>query len=93
MDRSSAMLLMFLVTSACLMASTTARKLLLATEGMSNNPNTSGKGLFLSALWKGTTPSSSPSRKVHATVVEDLKFIQRHHERILQSVPSPGVGH
>lgn len=51
--------------------------------------------LFLSALPKGTIPSSSPSKKGHAVVVDE-KLIARHLiaiDRLLRSVPSPGAGH
>ncbi|RWR96294.1 putative B-cell lymphoma 6 protein [Cinnamomum micranthum f. kanehirae] len=51
--------------------------------------------LILSALPKGSVPSSGPSKKVHSTIVDE-KLFARHLERmdrILKSVPSPGAGH
>ncbi|KAG7034658.1 Precursor of CEP14, partial [Cucurbita argyrosperma subsp. argyrosperma] len=45
--------------------------------------------LFLAALPKGTVPSSTPSKKGHAMVL-DQKLTARH---LVQSVPSPGIGH
>lgn len=52
--------------------------------------------LFLSVLPKGEVPSSStPSNKGHADVIDE-KLVARHLisiNRILRSVPSPGVGH
>ncbi|KAJ0017919.1 hypothetical protein Pint_10345 [Pistacia integerrima] len=53
------------------------------------------KSLFLSALPKGTVPSSTPSKRTHATL-DDEKLFARHLasiDRILRSVPSPGIGH
>ncbi|KAL5989794.1 hypothetical protein ACLOJK_010688 [Asimina triloba] len=52
-------------------------------------------GLFLSALPKGGVPPSSPSNKGHAVVVDEKLFTMHltKMDRILTSVPSPGVGH
>lgn len=50
---------------------------------------------FLTALPKGSVPASTPSRKGHSTTVDE-KLVSRHLaelQRILRSVPSPGVGH
>ncbi|EXC10941.1 hypothetical protein L484_004840 [Morus notabilis] len=55
----------------------------------------SDKSMFLSALPKGRVPSSAPTKKGHADVVNQ-KLIARHLiavDRSLRSVPSPGVGH
>lgn len=52
--------------------------------------------LFLSALPKGTVPSSSPTKKGHAVVVDE-KLIERHliskDRDLIVSIPSPGIGH
>ncbi|KAG7026512.1 Precursor of CEP14, partial [Cucurbita argyrosperma subsp. argyrosperma] len=45
--------------------------------------------LFLAALPKGTVPSSAPSKKAHALLL-DQKLTARH---LVESVPSPGIGH
>ncbi|KAL6546474.1 hypothetical protein OROMI_022195 [Orobanche minor] len=58
-------------------------------------PPPSADSLYMAALPKGTVPASTPSKKGHASTV-DQKLIARHlaaTDRILQSVPSPGVGH
>ncbi|MFS8015851.1 putative precursor of CEP13/CEP14 [Helianthus anomalus] len=50
--------------------------------------------LYLNALPKGTVPASTPSKKGHASITNE-KLITRHLitvDRILRSVPSPGVG-
>ncbi|KAF7803270.1 precursor of CEP14 [Senna tora] len=60
-----------------------------------HHSSNSRDSLFLTALPKGTVPSSTPSRKGHAVVV-DQKLIARHLialDRLLRSVPSPGAGH
>ncbi|GMH30481.1 hypothetical protein Nepgr_032324 [Nepenthes gracilis] len=92
MDRLRATLLIMLLVASCfLIASTHARKLI-----QDGGKSSSWDNLFLSALPKGTTPSSSPSKRVHGTALEDHKLFQRHLSsihRFLQSVPSPGVGH
>ncbi|KAF8391204.1 hypothetical protein HHK36_023506 [Tetracentron sinense] len=51
--------------------------------------------LVLSALPKGTIPPSSPSKKGHAMLVNEKLFTLHlaRVDRILRSVPSPGVGH
>ncbi|CAN8290853.1 unnamed protein product [Cochlearia groenlandica] len=53
------------------------------------------KSTTLAALPKGKIPSSTPSKKVHATV-SAVKLRSRKLssvDRFLRSVPSPGVGH
>lgn len=50
--------------------------------------------LFKNALPKGTVPASSPSKKGHAYTVDE-KLVARHLaalDRILRSVPAPGIG-
>ncbi|KAF8413711.1 hypothetical protein HHK36_001703 [Tetracentron sinense] len=51
--------------------------------------------LFLSALPKGTIPPSSPSKKGHAMIINEKLFALplASIDRILRSVPSPGIGH
>ncbi|KAF7146812.1 hypothetical protein RHSIM_Rhsim04G0027000 [Rhododendron simsii] len=51
--------------------------------------------LILSALPKGTTPRSSPSYKGHAMAINERLYVLPipHADRVLQAVPSPGVGH
>lgn len=51
--------------------------------------------LYLESLPKGKVPASTPSKKNH-DVTFDEKLVARHLaalDRILRSVPSPGVGH
>lgn len=51
--------------------------------------------LYLNALPKGKVPASTPSNKGHENIIDE-KLIARHLvavDRILRSVPSPGVGH
>lgn len=51
--------------------------------------------LDLSALPKGKVPASTPSYKSHEPIIDE-KLIAHHLlavDRILRSVPSPGVGH
>ncbi|KAJ0693440.1 putative precursor of CEP13/CEP14 [Helianthus annuus] len=50
--------------------------------------------LYLNALPKGIVPASTPSKKGHASITNE-KLITRHLiavDRILRSVPSPGIG-
>ncbi|KAK2975170.1 hypothetical protein RJ640_017383 [Escallonia rubra] len=65
-----------------------ARKLL-------NAQDKKAPSLYLVSLPKGKVPASTPSKRGHATTI-DQKLIARHLaaiDRILRSVPSPGVGH
>ncbi|CAK8578585.1 unnamed protein product [Lathyrus sativus] len=99
MARSSISLLMFLVLFASFCNRLEGRKLVVGGEKqwkkMKMKPSLRD-GLFLSALPKGSVPSSSPTKKGHAVVVDE-KLIERHlisMDRVLfASVPSPGVGH
>ncbi|KAF8047868.1 hypothetical protein N665_2796s0005 [Sinapis alba] len=53
------------------------------------------KSTTLTALPKGKIQNSTPSKKGHA-VISNVKLRSRHLstvDRLLQSVPSPGVGH
>ncbi|TXG47657.1 hypothetical protein EZV62_026951 [Acer yangbiense] len=87
-------MLVFLVVFASVSPCMEARKLL------NNNNNNKKMGssfasLFLNALPKGKVPASSPSKKTHATLDNEKLFV-RHLasiDRILRSVPSPGIGH
>lgn len=57
--------------------------------------SSSQASLYLSSLPKGTVPASTPTKKGHSTIVNE-KLFARHLaaiDRILRSVPSPGVGH
>ncbi|KAF3451245.1 hypothetical protein FNV43_RR07340 [Rhamnella rubrinervis] len=99
---SSLALMVLLVVFASFVSDSQGRKLLVMEENRkvpssssSSSSSAIEESLFLSVLPKGTVPSSTPSKKGHAEVVED-KLIARHLiaiDRILQSVPSPGVGH
>ncbi|XAR59268.1 hypothetical protein NMG60_11015012 [Bertholletia excelsa] len=83
MARSSALLLFFFIVCA-----------LLDINKMSTVTSTDGS-LFLTALSKGTIPPFSPSNKVQSTFTDE-KLAALHLatiDRILRSVPSPGVGH
>lgn len=76
-----------------LMASTDGRKLLTDVKH-TNVPST----LYLTALPKGKVPASTPSRRGHAVAIDEKLIAGRHlaaidRDRILRSVPSPGVGH
>ncbi|KAJ4843935.1 hypothetical protein Tsubulata_017577 [Turnera subulata] len=102
----SLVLIIFLVLSATFVANTEGRKLLMSdttTSTMTTTPEGTKKttisssfaDLFLNALPKGTVPSSTPSKKTHATL-DNEELFKRHLasiDRILRSVPSPGAGH
>ncbi|XP_055804731.1 precursor of CEP14-like [Solanum dulcamara] len=88
---SASIFLMFLLVLASVSSSTEARKLLNSHE-VKKIPNLAS--LYLNALPKGTVPSSTPSKKGHSYTTDE-KLIARHLaaiDRILRSVPSPGVG-
>ncbi|XP_015065205.1 precursor of CEP14 [Solanum pennellii] len=89
---STSILLMFVLILASFSSSMEARKLLNSHEAkkVSNL-----KSLYLNALPKGRVPASTPSKKGHSYTTDE-KLIARHLaavDRILRSVPSPGVGH
>ncbi|XP_062161959.1 precursor of CEP14 [Alnus glutinosa] len=95
MARISTVLLFFLVVFAAFASRLEGRRLLDVKESKKRSVASLGDSLILSALPKGQVPSSTPSKKGHAVEVEE-KLITRHLisvDRILRSVPSPGVGH
>ncbi|KAK6133543.1 hypothetical protein DH2020_032672 [Rehmannia glutinosa] len=76
-----------------LLSSTHGRKLLMNVK-IKTTPSLFDR-LYLAALPKGKVPASAPSKKGHAVTIDE-KLIARHLsaiDRILRSVPSPGVGH
>ncbi|OWM72984.1 precursor of CEP14 [Punica granatum] len=89
--------LMIFVVCSFLLSPSEGRKLLGAMK-VDKSKVTLNPSMLLSALPKGTVPSSAPSKKGHAVVVDE-KLIARHlssleRERaLLLSIPSPGVGH
>lgn len=89
---STSILLMFVLFLASFSSSMEARKLLNSHE-VKKVANL--RSLYLNALPKGTVPASTPSKKGHSYTTDE-KLIARHLaaiDRILRSVPSPGVGH
>ncbi|KAL7211586.1 hypothetical protein ACSBR2_014443 [Camellia fascicularis] len=84
------MLFMFILMCASLVSYSHGRKLVTIQEERKKRDS-----LYQNALPKGTTPPSSPSKRGHADMVDE-KLFGRHLaaiDRILSSVPSPGVGH
>lgn len=108
MARSSVMFVLYLITLACLVTTINGRKLHNSMHENKKQqlqqqqkpyppppPPPSQDSLYLSSLPKGTVPNSAPTKKHHSFVVDE-KLIARHLaalDRILRSVPSPGVGH
>uniref|UniRef100_A0A2N9HNI2 Precursor of CEP14 n=1 Tax=Fagus sylvatica TaxID=28930 RepID=A0A2N9HNI2_FAGSY len=95
MGRLSSVLLISLIVFGAFSSCLEGRRLLdHVKEGKKGVPSLRDR-LFLSALPKGTVPSSTPSKKGHAVEVDEK--LSRHlisiNDRNLQSVPSPGVGH
>ncbi|KAL7102758.1 hypothetical protein ACP275_08G137900 [Erythranthe tilingii] len=86
----------FVVLFSGLLSSTHGRKLL--TNDVQPNkapPATVDERLYMVALPKGTVPKSTPSKKGHSATIDE-KLVARHLsgvDRILRSVPSPGIGH
>ncbi|KAK4361227.1 hypothetical protein RND71_020179 [Anisodus tanguticus] len=90
---SSSLSLIFVLLLASFSSSTEARKLLNSHE-VKKVPSLEDR-LYLNALPKGKVPASTPSKKGHSYTTDE-KLIARHLaaiDRILRSVPSPGVGH
>ncbi|KAJ7968764.1 B-cell lymphoma 6 protein [Quillaja saponaria] len=99
MARLSTLLLIFLVVFISLQSCLEGRKLVGVkqnkTKVVPSSSRSSRESLFFGSLPKGTVPSSTPSKKGHATIIDE-KLIARHLisiDRILRSVPSPGAGH
>ncbi|KAL3739854.1 hypothetical protein ACJRO7_021170 [Eucalyptus globulus] len=100
MGRSSAVALVFIaVVFASSMSRSEGRMLSERTSDLHGSKRTplANPGLYLSALPKGSaTSSSTPSKKGHAEVVDE-KLVARHlgslGRVLVESVPSPGVGH
>ncbi|KAL1805699.1 hypothetical protein ACET3Z_028767 [Daucus carota] len=100
MGRSSLVFLLFLLTLASFAATINGRKLKQSMQVEQQAyppppPPPSMGSLYLASLPKGTVPNSAPSKQHHSLVVDE-KLIARHLaalDRILRSVPSPGVGH
>ncbi|ESR62786.1 hypothetical protein CICLE_v10018148mg [Citrus x clementina] len=98
MDRFGAFAIIFFVVFASSVPSLEARKLLNTETIDSSSKKVSSlfANLVLSALPKGRVPASSPSKKTHGAALDNEKLFARHLagiDRILQSVPSPGIGH
>nr|DAD48182.1 TPA_asm: hypothetical protein HUJ06_018119 [Nelumbo nucifera] len=94
MARLAALLVIFLAVFSCFAPCFEARKL-LNMEKKKEIPASLADSLLLSALPKGPIPPSGPSKKGHAMIV-DQKLFSLHlsrADRILRSVPSPGMGH
>ncbi|PHT55787.1 hypothetical protein CQW23_04273 [Capsicum baccatum] len=90
---STSIFFMFVLVLASFSSSTEARKLLNTYE-VKKVPSLMDR-LYLNALPKGKVPASTPSKKGHSYTIDE-KLIARHLaavDRILRSVPSPGVGH
>ena len=84
-----ALVMGMLIFCSFVVSSAEGRKLLMKVENSNNG------SLYLAALPKGKVPASTPSKRSHATTF-DHSLIARHLaalDRILRSVPSPGVGH
>ncbi|XP_068655779.1 precursor of CEP14-like [Aristolochia californica] len=90
---SCKLLALILILVCCFAPCLHARKLL--SEEITKNVPSLDAGLFLSVLPKGNVPPSAPSKKGHA-VIDEQKLLTMHFakiDRILKSVPSPGMGH
>ncbi|XAR66598.1 hypothetical protein NMG60_11012881 [Bertholletia excelsa] len=95
MARSGIALFMAIVVVTSLVSSSHGRKLLNVQETKQQEVPSLDDRLYRTALPKGPVTPSSPSKKGHSMIVDE-KLIARHLaavDRILRSVPSPGVGH
>ncbi|KAF8029463.1 hypothetical protein BT93_E2003 [Corymbia citriodora subsp. variegata] len=99
MGRSSTIALVFIAALFALsMSSSEGRMLSERTSNLHGNRRTplSSPSLYLSALPKGSIPSSTPSKKGHAEVVDE-KLVARHlgslGRVLIELVPSPGIRH
>ncbi|KAG5247093.1 precursor of CEP [Salix suchowensis] len=93
MARFEALALIFLVSFTTIVSNIEGRNLSMRTG--TPHDTTARRRVLAVALPKGTVPSSSPSKKGHATLDNEQLFA-RHLasiDRILRSVPSPGAGH
>lgn len=98
MDRFGSFVIISFVLFASFLPSLEARKLLNSEKIDNNKKKVSSlfEKLVLSALPKGNVRASSPSEKTHHATLDNEKLFARHLagiDRILQSVPSPGIGH
>ncbi|KAF8409100.1 hypothetical protein HHK36_005173 [Tetracentron sinense] len=95
MGRLCTVLLISMVVFVCFLPSLEARKLLISEEINKKKIPSLENTLVLSALPKGTTNPSSPSKKGHSMILNEKHFTLHlaKFDRILQSVPSPGIGH
>ncbi|KAL0398434.1 UNVERIFIED_CONTAM: Precursor of CEP14 [Sesamum radiatum] len=87
---------MWLIMFSSSMASVHGRKLLMMNVQVNKDVLSLDDRLYLTSLPKGNVPASAPSKKGHGASTIDEKLIARHLaavDRILRSVPSPGVGH
>ncbi|CAN0853568.1 Precursor of CEP14 [Linum grandiflorum] len=92
-------ILLALLSSSFFLNAVESRKL-LSNGGDSKEAASTVSSLFqslllMSSLPKGTVPASSPSKKGHSSV-DNVERSERHLasvDRILRSVPSPGMGH
>lgn len=99
MARSSFVFVLYLLTLASLVTTIYGRRLNdnmheTQKQKLQKPPPSARDSLYLSSLPKGTVPNSAPTKKGHSFIVDE-KLIARHLaalDRILRSVPSPGVG-
>ncbi|CAN1150126.1 Precursor of CEP14 [Linum perenne] len=95
MARASVIVLILLLASTSFFSAAESRKLLANGDKEEARVSSLFQSLLLSALPKGTVPASSPSKKGHSSV-DNVERFQRHLasiDRVLRSVPSPGMGH
>ncbi|KAJ6770009.1 PRECURSOR OF CEP14 [Salix purpurea] len=99
MARFGVVVFIFFFSFAAFMSNTEGRKLSMSTRAPeSDDRDRSSVGSFASlarsALPEGRVTSSCPGKKGHATL-DNEQILARHLasiDRILRSVPSPGVG-
>ncbi|EYU28116.1 hypothetical protein MIMGU_mgv1a021644mg [Erythranthe guttata] len=86
-----AIVMIMLYTLLVCSSSTHGRKLLVNVKHNTRSFSSSSDRslLYLTALPKGNVPASTPTKKGHVTAPRHLAAV----DRILTSVPSPGVGH
>ncbi|PIA33895.1 hypothetical protein AQUCO_03900033v1 [Aquilegia coerulea] len=88
-------LILYLAISICFIPSLEARKLLGMEIKVKDMVSSLEGSLVLSSFAKGKVPPSAPSQKGHLMIVNEKLFTMHFAsiDRILRSVPSPGVGH